>query len=858
MCTLLRSIICFLFLAPSLAAQPWRVDSTKITDALQDSEGWVWGFAYYAGSGLYSWEGDAWKPLGAVGFPGNAWPVALARGPDGAVYCLWNIDQQTHAVTWHKGTSSKLLTRFTGHLADRPLIFVDQSKTVRLTEDGRDIFRVSPQGKVERVYTIANNQFLEDGRPENDQSGFNPVYATADARGRIWYWSDCLAGGINIASLEGVLIFDGGKFEHHPRIAGLPDKKLSIVAPDDADHMWMAVADDQLYKVDINTLAATPVPQPYPQAFRYVQNIFHINQETYLVSGSVWQAVPERSGDGRSGALWRLRNGKWERLVNGLDMRPAPAQQMLRPLLSTEAGLWVGAFGNGPWFIPSGQGKRSLIDWHYHFPLDGSEGLFQLQDGRLLIVSANQGSIVLKPADLLAAFQSPPEVTTLNPLRPLIQDVRGHILGMLATDDNALSDWDGRTWTDHALPTGFDPAHFWALGEDSLDRIWMLPDAFGKTVAIFDPRQETFEVYPDYRTALQAQLPHRETFHLDGTLFTVPSFTPDGRICYRDEWCRVCYFDGRKWLRWRRKDIDGSESFVLDGPAFFDRAGHVAVNIERRTWEFTEEKGWHTTDFERGLGTDQERQALHTLPAPAGCEITHPESVVRDRFGTYWLTHRGQLYRAIPGLCVPQFSPQEHQPFIDSRKLKEVILDPEGNAFLETYFYFNPPIGEYVILKARPPLPKTTMHAAVGPSGAIELRFSARSQGTAWFTWRVDDGPWAAPTHKQEATLEWLSNGTHRIEAVAMDERLQAGSRPATAHLEIHVDPREQISVLIQKLADPDYSVRNSAVAALLRQPALALPLLRSARKKAGPDQQWWIDAVIQQIEANSPPGKNP
>jgi hypothetical protein len=45
--------------------------------------------------------------------------------------------------------------------------------------------------------------------------------------------------------------------------------------------------------------------------------------------------------------------------------------------------------------------------------------------------------------------------------------------------------------------------------------------------------------------------------------------------------------------------------------------------------------------------------------------------------------------------------------------------------------------------------------------------------------------------------------------------------------------------------------VRDAAVAALVRQTTLALPLLQSAREKAGPDQRWWIDAAIQQIEEN-------
>jgi len=74
----------------------------------------------------------------------------------------------------------------------------------------------------------------------------------------------------------------------------------------------------------------------------------------------------------------------------------------------------------------------------------------------------------------------------------------------------------------------------------------------------------------------------------------------------------------------------------------------------------------------------------------------------------------------------------------------------------------------------------------------------------------------------------------------------------------IHVDPQAQIAALIEKLKDPNYTVRDAAVAGLLRQPALALPLLQSARETAGADQRWWIDSAIQQIQDRLAKDKQP
>ena len=34
----------------------------------------------------------------------------------------------------------------------------------------------------------------------------------------------------------------------------------------------------------------------------------------------------------------------------------------------------------------------------------------------------------------------------------LVQDVRGHILGVLSVGDHSLRNWDGKNWVEHPLP----------------------------------------------------------------------------------------------------------------------------------------------------------------------------------------------------------------------------------------------------------------------------------------------------------------------------------------------------------------------------------------------------------------------
>ena len=469
-------LLSILFLVPSLAAQPWHVDPARLRGVEQDSDQQVWAIGYSPSQGIYRWGDDRWNPVNVDGIPNNSQPMAIASGSDGAVYCLWSSDVGTHAVTRHRGNTSNLLAQFTGSLARFASIFVDPRGNVWITEWGPHIYRLTPQGKAECIYTIPDDDYVAFGPTRGPGRMFNPVYATADALGRIWFWSGGVPTRTNLNSPQGLLIYDGESFKSYPHLVDVSYNKVSALEPDDHDHMWMSMADNRLYRVDTKTLTAAPVPDPEPGAFRYVQRIFHIGAETYVVTTSSAGSVPEPGGEGRLGSLWRLRDGKWKRVVNGLDMRPEIAVDPNRPFVATPAGLWVGAYGTGPGLIPGGSGEPVHIDWHYNYPLAGSEGLIQLPDGRLLLVASELGSVAVKPGDLLAAFQSTAGIRTLNPWRTFIQDGRGHIWGTLFSNDKALSEWDGKSWSSHPLPFDVINSPLYRFATDSQDHIWIVAD----------------------------------------------------------------------------------------------------------------------------------------------------------------------------------------------------------------------------------------------------------------------------------------------------------------------------------------------------------------------------------------------
>ena len=420
--TLQRLLLCLICLAPSLAAQPWRVDPTRLNALAQDSTGQVWGIGILMSESLYRWEDDRWNAVAVDGVSANYWPAALASGPDGEVYCLWSAGEDEHTVTRHQGSVSKVLAHFTGDLNRFfPNIFVDPNKNIWITEAGIHIYRITPDGKAECAYTIEYDHRYDANLPKKARLNFDSVYATADGQGRVWFWSGRRGGGGGVPSLQGILIFDGKNFDsplRSPRPVGEDLTRRS--SPTTPTTCCSGRPRGHLYRVDTRTLIAEVVPEPASNAFRFVQSIYHAGRATYIVSVDGSMPVAERSGEGRIGALWRLQDGEWKRLVNGIDMRPQILTDSARSFLATPAGLWLGAFGTGPWFIPAGPGEPVHIDWRYGYSLDESEGLMALPDGRLLVVAATSGSmacgsIAVMPADLLAAFQSPAEVRTLNP-----------------------------------------------------------------------------------------------------------------------------------------------------------------------------------------------------------------------------------------------------------------------------------------------------------------------------------------------------------------------------------------------------------------------------------------------------------
>jgi hypothetical protein len=345
---------------------------------------------------------------------------------------------------------------------------------------------------------------------------------------------------------------------------------------------------------------------------------------------------------------------------------------------------------------------------------------------------------------------------------------------------------------------------------------------------------------------LQAQLPRLPALRLGSNEYFAPKFSTDGRICFEDSFLKLYYFNGRVWHEWEKSKISNPQSWyqAMVNP-FFATDGSLAVTLNNVTWSFSELDGWRTNAAARPAEESRIVPARKPFPPmpPAGANI---DSTVTDRLGVCWLTSGGQLFRSAFGLTRACFAANEPEPFADGRKLREVLVDNSGNAFLRTSVQGR---DEYVLVPARGPLPHATVKLLENGEEGVTLQLAANIDSPL-FSWQMDEAPWTRAATNRTLRFDELSAGSHRARVIALDEHLQADPEAAEITFETPSAPPGQIQKWIAQLGDPDFARREAAVRGLARQAKLALPALREMREnESDADRRWWLDAAIQQCE---------
>ena len=857
--TILATAACAVCLR--LSAQVETFESGTWADlraAAQETNGAI--HAAGVGSSWCAWNwNENWQPS-YNNSPWNAWgssdtggavPVSMDTAGDGSALSLWENRTDGSVLAMLQSGNYGGTARLAGIRGPASLtrILMDSQANFWVTEAGVNICKASSRQNYHRqtpplVHAITLGELWSGGNATNRL----PVSMAEDARGRIWFWSNCLLGDDSRGAIHGVLIHENDTVTHRPTLDGMTDGRISVIAPLDGTNLWLAVRDAGIFSVNLDTLAGTRVEAPEKNAFLVVQQIFSVGEDRYVISGSPW----EYNSRGLRSALWRWRGGRWTKLIDGLDLHGTPEQLADRRWRVTKEGLWLGAFGLGGWFVPPDDGPAQVINWQKGSPLDTIHRWFQLKDGRMLGLQFGRGGIVADTALLAQKSAVPPAVSIVPAAQPLLRTAEGKVFAVLRGDEAALNEWDGKQWLRHPFPDKVQLSGSCKITGDSSGRVWLVdalynPDPALVATYVYDPGKGDFLKYKNLRTALQAQLAASPEFQMGGNGAFTPVFSRDGRVCYESEnRYRLNYFDGHQWRAWNRVNEIMTGEYLRSGqenPPFFTKDGKLSVILNDSAWQFDDLTGWKKS----GVKPDDFRPAAvpkDNLVAPPYAPTA--DSIVAGDHGIFWVVAGRQLFRTGHGLHAACFAPNEPQPFADGRKLTGVLSDKSGSVFLRTSILGR---DEYVLVPPRGPLPHTTAKLLDNGTDGVTLQLAANIPSPL-FIWRVDDAPWSQADTNQTLRLEELVAGKHRVQVAALDAQLQTDPVPAEVSLETHSNPDQLIQKWITQLGDKDFARREAAVKNLSRHAETALPLLRQTREReSDPDRRWWLDAALQQCE---------
>lgn len=669
-------------------------DPTNVLEAVQDTTGKVWAISSGRLPELYRWNNGAWTAVSLEGTnemrPRGLWP-----GPNGGALLFYegaSSGPSPKMFAWLRGDETKILGHVESesqqHLleslqlqavvpAPRGTILVagdggDFYRNGVLAQEGRQVLlRLGPNGKLRQIYSIASSQYCSRAIPLTGERFVSdaPLDAARSPDGRIWLWSHFSPLGGAQKALDGFLISDGNGVQFR-QIPGLPTESLHALARWDKNHFVAAEFNDGLYTVNTTTFKIHPVREPEPGAFRFAENIFGIGSERYVLTSNA--AFRLYFPDGIfNGTLWRFQHGHWQKLLENI-------RGVSRIGLAVPDGLWLATWNRGLLYFPI-DGRAQKIDWRNGLSLASANRIFRLPDGQILTTSASSRSVAFTPRQLLPEPKLLSNFFVLYPFLALQPDGENHLWGLLHAD--ILGEWDGKQWLQHPLPSTIDPSRLTRVDVDSRGRVWLFPNCRLGPMAIFDPAASSWSAYQDYRFALTHQTQPVAFLHSDDDPMR-PIYGPNSQIVFVGPCSAVNYFDGAEWRLWRNNQLPEAAYRNLDFLPFFDHTGNLAMDIHNETWEWTRARGWAETAFE------PQKQHLDPLS-----QIMFHGGPVRDSAERSWWVSDDSLYEGDGEDKRLMLSGSALQPFIDGRRLVRVLLDSDGNAFLETQEPFS-----YVIL----------------------------------------------------------------------------------------------------------------------------------------------------------------
>lgn len=889
--------------AAGVEATPSRKHVAPSEFSALDGDGVLWGFPPYRSQAISYWAGDDWNLTDFLPAPETR-GIGMWTRSDGVIVALWtaykwenrdsfkyDIATDTYFLTTHRGKESKVLSQFQIPTPKTYYVGFNGVQSFRFPNSplfmaigGRDLYRISDQGEVKKLFTAPAppSQQLKTGEVTKTKRKqwklmYNQFIAAPGSDNKFWFSQ---IGDWNTAAwprFTGLLCFENDSITPYPHIPGLPlteSSPIESISSTGGSSIFAALQDKGLFEISPATLRAKSIALPEKGTFGNARQLWGDAGDLYVVAGPKQEENLDRTQNHRT--LWRRRGGRWKKLIAGLDQDSLPQRQFRK----TPEGLWVNGEGLGLWFIGADD-KAQLVDWKRGFRLGPTGLTFGPAEGNSFRVS-NRTETELMPS--FAAFKNEkpgPNLTSqrffLNP----VQSQNLHLWTVLGLADHALQEWDGTQWTKHPFPRQYQVNSNCELALDKRDRIWLFPDAKNGATVIFDPMTTKWYSYP---TILAAVLANRDSSWPLAGLY--PNSNNPRQINYRavkgpnHEIALVgsgnrelFFYDGKEWESWKPGNVyEEFAPYPFDNPPFFGKSGRLCLAFNGKVFQYLS-TGWEATTSEKdphlemrqGLPTSElyptrsERAPLRTLEDGT----LDPEPMTdkwewggfRDREGTSWLFKSGNLYRArpfpTPSVAVPVVSAAANHPFYRGSSLYQVLVDTQGNTFFNLRYDF----ATWIFLKNITPLPETILTAQHPLSDALAAQFSVKGTKpfNGWFSWRLDGKAWSAPTKQSELLVESLNPGPHVIEVYAIDSTGTPDHTPAVYRWEVKFDSATQLAELIEQLGNPDFSKREAAIPLLARQHEKSLPLLKKALKAVeaskNEDAAWWLKAAIAEAE---------
>lgn len=392
---------------------------TRINAVAQGGAGGIWGIALEEEGRVLLRRDDAWEPRPVTGVE-KLRAHAIEPTANGGVVCLWASPHGAQgALTRHRGVEDSEVALFDTKL-NQPRLLVCADGRVVVTERGPTVVTLDAEWKKALVRKLPDNLFRAATKGEGKDRNYAPTCAVQDMAGRVWLWSYALDTSDFQWRLAELVLLTGDGFERFP-VAGLPaGAAISDALPAGPNQLWIARPGEGLWSVDTQTKYAAPLPEARfagveRKAFAFVERMRAIGNARYVVTSpqpSKFESVedaPRIAGRmnlsirhfydqrQRTGALFRHRGGKWEKLIAGIDEHPRFGWWE-RPFAQNEKGLLIGAIGSGPWAIPSRADAPPVrLDWRQSFPLVDAVDFCLTPQGDLLCVSTKR-EIALVPS----------------------------------------------------------------------------------------------------------------------------------------------------------------------------------------------------------------------------------------------------------------------------------------------------------------------------------------------------------------------------------------------------------------------------------------------------------------------------